>query len=494
MQEPQQAEFIEIPPDTRELRAMHNRKFLWRSALGELIDNAFDAGANCVRLTFESHRLTVADDGHGFKDLLGSIRRGGRFNYSTTELGRYGVGLKDTATWLWGDTSIATLNGGRLRSMSVNWEKICTSGRWIYPAPLEHAREKSGAMGIFSNSGSVICFANHVRPLPDEKQLRESLAFTYFPALTQGRQVVFSFRGKAQPLQAFKVPPLETAIERELIVEGKRVVLLAGTVSAGHENPRPGFNIAHAFRIIDSTEEGCEGYLTSRFFALVRLGDGWQLTTNKESISRGAEPLFRELRAACEPILRRAGDQALTLHSTGLSNEIGETLNDAILHSVKEKRSPGDSRGTHDATGLGGPRITATNVQPGDKSLRSARSGSTRNRGGRVSVEFDETTESRVVGKIQSQGPGAIKVFLFAKHPSIAAMRSRDAARELKLAVAAMAARRFAEIPNDSSGTPFFKFQSDDVEGRFVELLSGYVEAIERSENSPRDRRLSAVK
>ena len=52
-----------ISPQTAVIEGLRQQKFQWSTILGELIDNAFDAGANRVETLFDRKERTVKDDG-----------------------------------------------------------------------------------------------------------------------------------------------------------------------------------------------------------------------------------------------------------------------------------------------------------------------------------------------------------------------------------------------------------------------------------------------
>ncbi|PZS31510.1 MAG: ATP-binding protein [Pseudonocardiales bacterium] len=91
---------VELPPDPRALEAL-GRNHSLETALADLVDNSIDATASQVLIRFvrDGIRLIglyVVDDGTGIapEAIDAAMTVGGRRDYSSTDLGRFGLGLK----------------------------------------------------------------------------------------------------------------------------------------------------------------------------------------------------------------------------------------------------------------------------------------------------------------------------------------------------------------------------------------------------------------
>src|SRR5262245_64205862 len=73
---PDAGETVEITPDPRLILTFRNPRMAWRSRKGELIDNAFDAGANHINFHYGRKRITVTDDGDGCEHILSMFKFG----------------------------------------------------------------------------------------------------------------------------------------------------------------------------------------------------------------------------------------------------------------------------------------------------------------------------------------------------------------------------------------------------------------------------------
>jgi hypothetical protein len=82
------------------VNSIRSTGYSFRTAMGELIDNAIDAGASAIRLTLEKDekdkltRVIIQDNGCGMdhKELLNSFTLGAQRPYKTIDIGKYGKG------------------------------------------------------------------------------------------------------------------------------------------------------------------------------------------------------------------------------------------------------------------------------------------------------------------------------------------------------------------------------------------------------------------
>jgi sensor histidine kinase regulating citrate/malate metabolism len=82
----------DITPDTSLIQSWANQLIHWSTILGELIDNAFDAGATRIRLTLGKDRLRIEDNGVGCPDRARMLTAGKHTRHESTRLGRCGRG------------------------------------------------------------------------------------------------------------------------------------------------------------------------------------------------------------------------------------------------------------------------------------------------------------------------------------------------------------------------------------------------------------------
>ncbi|GAA3118906.1 hypothetical protein GCM10010466_07240 [Planomonospora alba] len=91
---------VELPPDPRALEGL-GRNHSLETAVADLVDNSIDAGASQVLIRFvrvegRLRALYVVDNGHGIpaSKIDSAMTVGGRREYGTGDLGKFGLGLK----------------------------------------------------------------------------------------------------------------------------------------------------------------------------------------------------------------------------------------------------------------------------------------------------------------------------------------------------------------------------------------------------------------
>ncbi len=291
---------MNISPGPALLNSLRTQSLQWKTVLGELIDNSFDAGATRVEIVFGPKRqIEVKDNGLGCDDIEAMLTLGRHYRQPTTRLGRYGVGLKDAACWLWGVTNIVTIKKGVRRVCRVDWAKLASAAEWYVPDPeQEQARDEPG---------TCLVFRNIARNLPnDPLALMRELSYTFTPGLLQGRQIVFRFP-KKKPLTAtpYALPPLDDVVQDEFLVNGRGVKIHVGIVKEGHPNEHPGFAFCHHHRVITTTALGCGGLSPARIAGQVWLDNSWSISRNKDELVDGQDELSEALFSRLRPMLEK---------------------------------------------------------------------------------------------------------------------------------------------------------------------------------------------
>lgn len=366
---------MDITPHVELLRALRQQTIKMATLIAELVDNSLDAAANHVEITVGPGRqIAIKDDGVGCRNIAAMLTLGGRQAHKSTKLGRYGIGLKDAALYLWGTTTIETVHKNELHRVSVNWPDLESSGEWTAADP-----ETTAANGVI---GTKITFTQITRNLPPIDPLLDELGYLFAPAILAGRQILLSSRNNRQPCVAYKLPPLVEVIETAFEVEGRGVKLKAGIVADNHPNKRSGFIIQHGHRSIITTAMGANGYSTSRIAGIVELDGKWALSKNKDDVAELEEELAAAIFDKCQHLLKKADVQARTLESAALADEVSKRLTEALRSlgsSMKrEKRNSANKKqeGTVDPKDSGKKRRRAAYVHDIEGSIeRAARGG-----------------------------------------------------------------------------------------------------------------------
>lgn len=446
---------IHFAPDVQgTIAATRAKHFEWIDILGELIDNAFDAGATRVDITLNGRELTISDDGNGCDDIARMLTMGRHARKSTTRLGRYGVGLKDAAWWVGGPTRIETHHAGKQHAIRINWDALSS---WSAPTPHVGESTQRGTMIRFESFGKE-------RRFPDGERLASmlsSLAFTYSPALKQGKQIVFR-RGKCEPvlLKRYELPPLVETIDSTIDVDGKSARIFVGMVQPGAENPRPGISYTHGFRVITHGAIGCGGLGSSRIAGWVVLGDGWRLARNKNDVTAYKDELGDAVFSVIRPLVEKASSQAITIKSKSLADGLTSMFRGILggnEENAKAKRDKSKNRtGRIDPTGTGKPHKRAGKTQDG-KRFRGVKAGEFR-------IDFKPCADG-AIGEVERDG-GVI--WLADNHVTVQQAKARN--EEKALLVLAVALFGSSEV---HSQAPLLAMLRDGSTSRNVEIVVG---------------------
>lgn len=401
----------QIPPS--HLRTINAQNLQWKVVLGEACDNSFDSGANWVRVAFTgTKQLEISDDGGGCDNIEAMLTIGKHYRQASTKLGRFGVGLKDLACWLWGELLIHTIHGGVLRTAAVDWERLAKSDSWNVPDPVEHSINDG-------RRGTRLIFRKACRNRPDLDSLAVELGYLFAPALWSGKQIAIECGRKKITVAGWKLPEFEGEIVREsFLVDGKQVELTAGVVASDHTNQRKGFTFIHEHRVILNSSLGSNGHSVARVCGLVVLGIEWKLGRNKDAISEGDDQMSRleeEIFARVGDVLRRAESQANLLRNSAFEGAVTTALRGLLPAAVeasedrKARRKPAESQsGAVDPVGSSIKHRKARREQPG-----STFRGSTK----LAAIRFEwESTNDGAIGRADL--PGNV-VYLNERHPRL---------------------------------------------------------------------------
>lgn len=352
-----------ISPTTAILESMRKQSLAWHTILGELIDNAFDAAANRIAISFSGQQLEVADDGVGCKNLLLLVTPGARENKHSTRLGRYGIGAKDAAISAADAVSIVSVHKGIKRAVVCNWKALEKKGDWNIADPDEApTQDQSGTRIILSPLRSERL------QRPDDLVCRLSLHYT--PAIRLGRQIVFkaSKQAAARPIPEYHFPTLEHQTTKELTVDGKVASVVLGLVPDGCAFPERGFVVTYGYRVIKKGEmAGLGDEPPPGLFGWIDLGEGWELTKNKDNISSNFDALAVAINAAFRDVLDKAASRSQFIQFRNVSREINQVLKDLSGEQRrKAKRGPKSNEGLVLPKGSGRRHKRASRSQPGD--------------------------------------------------------------------------------------------------------------------------------
>lgn len=358
-----------IPPSI--LRSINAQPMQWKVALGEACDNSFDSGANWVRIVFHGNKqVEITDDGGGCNNIEAMLTIGSHYKQANTKLGRFGVGLKELACWLWGELVIQTIHGGVVRKAAIDWERLAKASDWNVPDPTEKPVEDQ-------QRGTKLLFRKTIRNRPgDLGLLADELGYLFAPALWNGKQIAIESGKKKLTVAAWQLPEFEGEIVRESFsVNGKRVDLTAGVVASDHVNSRKGFTFIHEFRVLLNSALGSCGKSVSRICGTVVLGPEWKLGKNKDAIQDSDDQmkaLEHAIYLRCESILERGERQSTMLRNSAFEGAVTTALRGLLSAAVDDeadrkatREPPENPTGRIEPAGTGRRHKRARKDQPG---------------------------------------------------------------------------------------------------------------------------------
>ncbi len=332
---------IDVSPHVHYVNSMRNRNLGWVKALAELIDNALDHKANQVKITATNSCVIVCDDGAGVKDLSATVTSGKHLPSESTELGMWGVGLKDAWHWAGHRMEVETVRDGERGVLVADSREMIKLGDWKINPPVY-----TPAAGVPSGTQITLHLAKTAprRSCPPQN-VYENLAWVFTPALIDGKQIMVPVKGRLKPLKPVLMPTLTDVIEDIFLVEGKEVYLKAGIVSESSKMGKGPFWIQYGHRNLCNKAIGCGNYDASRIGGVVKLKKGdWHLAANKDDLTDFKDELSDAIFFRIESLLKKSSSLSEELQSSELQNELEEEINTALdkaKKNAKEKR-PGE--------------------------------------------------------------------------------------------------------------------------------------------------------
>jgi hypothetical protein len=417
---------LKAAPSAQWLIAASEQSLDWKRALGELIDNAFDAGASTIQIGFKKNALEVSDDGNGCDDLAKMLTLGKHFRQSSTSLGRYGIGLKEAALWIGGVTAettlttspelvLETVHNGIKRGISINWFVTSQSPDWDYG-------EVSVTPATHGARGTKLLFRGVKHRTPDGERWRrlvEDIGYLYSPAIKQGKRILLSrVNAGTDEAPRLRMPELFPGhIDTSIAIGKRKARVFVGMVRNPQENTRPGITYMHGFRVIlENTGLGCGDASTRRVWGFVELKEGWRLSKNKDDIGSDKDELGAAVYGACKSLLDKIAADDATVKSAAFATSLTEALRGLFgAPDKKAFRDKGDKSGSIEP--IHGPKKhkKARKLQPGERIAQEMR-------GGKLRVEFAPSPPDDVsVGRVD---PAGERVILHENHPYVQKIRA----------------------------------------------------------------------
>jgi hypothetical protein len=362
-------EEFDITPLPHVIKSMLNSGMPPADALGELIDNSFDAKATSVTVDYDAAQkvIVITDDGVGANPEA-IVIPGMHDSDGRNTSGRYGIGAKDAITGLGVMAEIVTFRGGVKRWVAVDYQEVLQRGKNV-------ARRESWQAdhSLHGTTIRIMGVHKHIHA----RRVADSIAKVFAPAIRSGRSVVLF----GSPLLAPLLPEVEDRREGSGEFNGKGYSWWAGILpSSSIEEGGWRFEFKH--RELKQTQNnrayGCGSKSIARFYgriALLEPDDAgeeqqWSVDKHKQSaveIEELCELIYPEI----EELLDKADSEHTLEIEAEIAADVSEMLNDAYKHRKKEKRNPsegGSGIGAKPAF-TGRRRIRAAQVQEGNGSI-----------------------------------------------------------------------------------------------------------------------------
>lgn len=449
----------------RLLLSLHAQPMQWHVAIGELCDNSFDAAATRIEIIFSAGKtVELIDDGLGCDNVQKMLTLGEHYRQPTTSLGRFGVGLKEAACWLWGHLHLITNHKGTIRKADINWPELSKKDTWDVADPIETVAKPGEPLG------TRLEFRHIQRAYPDFEKLACALSYYFSPALRSGRQIVIrTQRRKPIVCVAWAPPDLEDIVQDRFEINGKRVKLTAGIIPMDARTDRPGFSIAHGHRVITNSAFGSKGNSVSRICGIVELDSAWTLSKNKTDLVDADQHLLEDaIFERCKGIIEKSASQAEVLRNTELEARVSDSLRVILGQRRKAKRNPPENEsGAIEQKDTKRKQRKASKCQPGESLLDACKAG-------QIRMEWEAKSDGHI-GRVDLLGN---VIFLNSEHERLAHHRQSENADAL-VDMCMMLLSHEAVDREQRDKLPFAR----DAEG-FIDALSSVLRAQQITDNA----------
>jgi len=353
-----------IPVESHYLYSIRQQaSFSWKSMVCELIDNAFGADADLVKVSWPGGKaFSIEDNGHGTSDLMKMLTLGAKRDRTSRDIGYYGVGAKLALIWLWGKSRITSVCGVGRYSVEIDWNDIA-EGLAEYPS--EDSIEVGS--GYTCDEGTTIqCFAE--RNYPKFEDLFASISNTYTPGIEDGRSIIASVNNKPLKLKAREWPQTTEEIDDVVIAAGREVRVRMGIVAPGIKNTyRNGFAFERSFRVIKESLLGSGSFGASRIAARITLGHDWLLSTNKDDFADFQDELTDAIFERCQDLLKTADEQSVSYED----QQFNQALAAIVVQANRRESRPnkGGNVGSVEPASKGRKRTSAAVTTDEDGSV-----------------------------------------------------------------------------------------------------------------------------
>lgn len=372
----------------------NNQAMSWSIVLTELIDNAIDAQASSIVAGWKGRKFSLHDNGTGVSPagfealytLGGHVKEPTRY-----AIGRYGVGFKEAAGWLWGRTKVTSFHDRKSRQLIIDWEREARRGKaHDTVAPVTFLK---GDRSVYHTK--VECDGTDRKmPNPDVlTRIIRQLEHTYRPALEGGLSIQLR-RAEDAPIVLQAAPwPLATAdvqhVDETIMIEGRLCTLHA--YLAADDVMFPGIHFALQGRAMGR----CLPVESNRLYGWVHLGPEWEVGKNKTEITDPLKGvLVKAIEEVCAPLLAAARKQHLAAVIQDLVLDLNPYLDGLSAQCLVPKKRPSTKPGTvQPGNGHGGDHGGKSRDEEDDPTKRDPQN----TRAPKIMLDFTKSATDQVV-------------------------------------------------------------------------------------------------
>jgi hypothetical protein len=408
---------MDITPDTHFLKSIRGARVDYTVLCGEAVDNAFDAGAREIKIYVDRDEIIFEDDGSGItRDNVAALfRLGDHRAMNTTQLGRFGMGIKVQAINAGDLFDVQSTSAeGRIR-LQADWQAVVKSGRWELPEP-------QSIPALVGRPTSTKLRIAKLRPARfDLEKIRWELAMRFHPALAEERRIWLN----DQPITAAPDPEMSDVVTAALALSGGRWAELRAGILVRPSKLRK-VHVAYGHRVImPESNTGCDNYTgLNQMFARLTIGGpirSWHLGQFKDDLTDEDER--EELEAAALEVMRPILEKVDRASSSARVDEMRDLLNDMLPAELHARPKYQGNKKT-----AAKEKAKSGEVDP-NKAAGDGPAKSPRQPRNQLTITFDGVAEEHGIGHFEPGRPH--RVNLSRDNPSIAKLvQARDRDRE----------------------------------------------------------------
>lgn len=385
---------MDITPHPNLLKSLRGEKTDYVKLIGEGVDNAFDAGAEAVKITFTPDEISFTDNGSGItRDRISALfSLGEHGQMTTTQLGRFGIGIKSQAVNCGDVLIIDSISRDGHVSAKANWRNVVKNGRWEIDDPWWQPYL------VDAQHGTTIRITElRTEPKINEEKVANDLALRFHPALVEGRQILLN----GSPISKVDEPAMEDIVAATIALSGGRSAHLRAGILV-HPGKLHHVHVSYRHRvIIPGSPIGCRDYGgINKLFARVRISGPWHLGKFKDELSDTEEQeeleeaVFEQLR----PLLEKVNSASFDARVHQMAQLVNEGLPSQLRVRPKAQAEPGKGSSEKRSTKQGEADVEKSTVsETGPARAKTAPKD-------RLLVTFDGVAEEDGIGSFDHSG------------------------------------------------------------------------------------------